>query len=192
MLLGLSGTSLRTTSIRLGNVLGSEGSVVPLFLDQIARGGPVTVTDPNVERYFLTTEDTVRRILRAAATIPDEPTVAVPVMGEAIKIADLARYLIQQSGVTDIQVTFTGLRPGDKLKEEFVSDSEFTLPDTGEGLQWVRSPGLSPDSIATGLAEFSAAMSDRNLAQLLATLTRLVPEYQPSAYLRGQVGTAAH
>ena len=192
MLLGTLGTALRTTSIRLGNVLGSEGSVVPLFLEQIERRGPVTVTDPNVERYFLTMDETVRRILRAAAKIPDEPAVAVPVVGEPTRITDLARYLIQQAGAAEVQVTFSGLRPGDKLKEEFVSDCEFALPDAEDGLRWVRSPGLSPDSIATGLAELSAAMSDRNLAQLLATLTRLVPEYRPSAYLCEQVGTVAH
>jgi FlaA1/EpsC-like NDP-sugar epimerase len=191
MLLGRDGDSPRMTSIRLGNVLGSEGSVVPLFLEQIARGGPVTVADPEVERYFLTMDDTVGRILRALATIPDEPTVAVPVMGKPVKIADLARFLIQQASATGVPVAFTGLRPGDKLREEFISDSEFALPDAGDGLQWVRSAGVSPDAVAAGLAEFSAAMNERSLAQLLATLTRLVPEYQPSAFLRAQAETAA-
>ena len=191
VLLGAGSPRCRMTSIRLGNVLGSEGSVVPLFLEQIARGEPVTVTDPEVERYFLTMEETVGRILSAAATCPEEAVVAVPVMGEPVKIADLARYLIQRAFAQDVQITFTGLRPGDKLQEEFVSMNETIVQETAGGLKWVRSPGLASAELAAGLAELQAAIDQRNLAELLATLTHLVPEYEPTAYLRGQVETAA-
>jgi len=187
ILLGISSAPTRMTSIRLGNVLGSEGSVVPLFLDQIARGGPVTVSDPDVERYFLTMQETVRRILSAAARCPEEPAIAVPVMGKPIKISDLARYLIRQASAEPVQVTFTGLRPGDKLQEEFIAANESDLGETRDGLQWVQSPELSAHSLAAGLAELLAAMNERNLEGLLSTMTRLVPEYRPSAYLREQV-----
>ena len=191
VLQAMTGATTRMTSIRLGNVLGSEGSVVPLFLEQISQGGPVTVTDPNVERYFLTMEATVRRILSAVTFCPQEATIAVPVMGEPVKIADLARYLIEQSAMPNVAITFTGLRPGDKPKEEFVAAGETIAQETTDGIQWVSGPIVAADQLAAGLIELEAATNDRDLAALLATLTRLVPEYQPSAYLAGQVETAA-
>ncbi len=181
----------RMTSIRLGNVLGSEGSVVPLFLEQIARGGPVTVTDSDVERYFLTMEATVQRILSAVTSCPQQPAIAIPVMSEPVKIADLARYLIDQADATNVAITFTGLRPGDKLQEEFVSADETISPETAEGIQWVSRPGASAEQLAAGLTELDAALNNRDLVALLATLTRLVPEYRPSAFLTEQVETAA-
>ena len=191
VLQGLAGLKARMTSIRLGNVLGSEGGVVPLFLDQIVRGGPLTVTDPEAERYFLTLAATVDRILSAVASCPSEALIAVPVMGAPVKIADLARYLIRQAGAPNVQITFTGLRPGDKLQEEFVAANEVILRETADGLQWVQSPSPSPSDLAAGLVELDAALKQRNLASLLATLTRLVPEYQPSAYLREQLEAPA-
>ena len=97
VLLATGSAETSMTSIRLGNVLASEGSVVPLFLEQIARGGPVTVTDPEAERYFLTVEQTVNRILSASAACPAGGSVNVPVMGEPIKIAALAQYMIEQA-----------------------------------------------------------------------------------------------
>lgn len=181
----------RMTSIRLGNVLGSEGSVVPLFLEQIARGGPVTVTDPDVERYFLTVEATVDRVLTAVAGCPPGPAIAVPVMGKPVKIADLARFLIQQAGAQDVQLSFSGLRPGDKMQEEFIAASETVVGDTADGLRWVHSPALPSPELDAGLLELYAALDRRDLASLLTTLTRVVSEYQPSAYLRAQIETAA-
>ena len=191
VLLGMGDARTRMTSIRLGNVLGSEGSVVPLFLEQIARGGPVTVTDPEVERYFLTMQETVHRVLAAAASCPAESAIAIPLMGQPVKIADLAQYLIAQAAATGVSISFTGLRPGDKLHEEFVSQRETISDKIGRGLQWVRSPRLSESELEAGLAELDAAMCELDLDKLLATLTRLVPEYQPSAYLQSQVEQAA-
>lgn len=190
VLQGMVGMRPRMTSIRLGNVLGSEGSVVPLFLEQIARGGPVTVTDPEVERYFLTLEATVHRVLAAVAACSDEALIAVPVIDKPVKIVDLASYLIAQAAAQDIQITFTGLRHGDKLREEFVSAGETLRSTNGDGIQWFRSPAPLADELAAGLAELDKATADRDLKQVLATLVRLVPEYQPSAYLRAQVETA--
>jgi FlaA1/EpsC-like NDP-sugar epimerase len=193
MLLQTSGEEHRlTTSIRLGNVLGSEGSVVPLFLEQIARGGPVTVTDADVERYFITMDSTVLRTLAAAADCPAQPAIAVPVLGAPIKIADLARFLIAQSGAKDIQITYTGLRPGDKLREEFVAPGESVSHQTGNLLQWVRGAQVPTLRLTRGLAELRIAVEHRDLAQLISALLDLVPEYRPSAFLRRSTASAVH
>lgn len=190
-LLMLGAEATRMCSIRLGNVLGSEGSVVPLFLEQIQRGGPLTVTHPKVERYFLTMEDALRCILSAASLCPDHGAICLPEMGEPIKIVDLARYLIQQVSQGDIPVVYTGLRPGDKLREEFVSDCETLSPQLSHGLHRVNGPRLSDTELAAGLAELNAALGELDLARLLAAVMRLVPEYQPSPYLRDQVALTA-
>jgi FlaA1/EpsC-like NDP-sugar epimerase len=191
LLQSMDRANTRMTSIRLGNVLGSEGSVVPLFLEQIARGGPVTVTDPDVERYFLTVEATVDRILAAVANCPPGPAIAVPVMGEPVKIADLARFLIQQADAQGVEISFTGLRPGDKMQEEFIAANETVVGDAADGLRWVQSAAPAFPELAAGLVELETALEQRDLASLLAAMTRLVPEYQPSAFLREQIETAA-
>lgn len=191
VLLTLGGAGTCMGSIRLGNVLGSEGSVVPLFLEQIDRGGPVTVTHPEVERYFLSMEETVSCILRAAVSGRLDSGICFPDMGEPIKIVDLARYLIEKASADCISIKYTGLRPGDKLHEEFVSDRENLSREQVNGLYRVQSPRLAEAELADGIAELYAAVGELNLAKLLATLTRLVPEYQPSAYLGSQVALAA-
>lgn len=180
----------RMSSIRLGNVLGSEGSVVPLFLEQIAHGGPVTVSHPEVERYFLSMDETVNYILHAAASRYSEQSICVPPMREPMKIVDLARYLIQRAGAADVSISFTGLRPGDKLHEHFVSTRETMSPEL-DGLHWIEGPHLSQAELADGIAALNDALSEMNLAKLLDVVTRLVPEYQPSAFLRGQVTLTA-
>lgn len=192
VLLNLCDERTCATSIRLGNVLGSEGSVVPLFLQQIAHGGPVTVTDPDVSRYFLTMEETVRRVLSAAIACPKEPAVAVPVMGNPVKIVDLACHLIRGANAHDVPITFTGLRAGDKLQEEFVAAHETVIGESADGLQWIRSPGLPSSDLNVGLAELLAAMEQRDLAGVLAALTHLVPEYRPTPFLRAQAAAVAH
>ena len=191
VLLGLGDTGTRMSSIRLGNVLGSEGSVVPLFLEQIERGGPVTVTHPDVERYFLSMEETVSCILRAAASDHGDSGVCFPDMGDPIKIADLARYLIDQASAANIAIAYTGLRSGDKLCEEFASEREALSEQSVDGLHWIESLRLSSQEMDDGMNQLKAAVDEMNLAKLLATLTRLVPEYRPSAYLQSQVEQAA-
>src|SRR5271166_6610999 len=191
VLLGVPNRCTCMASIRLGNVLASEGSVVPLFLDQIAQGGPVTVTDPAVERYFLTMDETVHRVLSAAASCSADGGVAIPVMGPPVRIAELAQYLIAQSRAKDVSIVYTGLRPGDKLQEEFVSGRESVSREPVNGVYWIDSPRLSDAELAARLAELSMAMDEMSLAKLLATLTSLIPEYEPSACLREQVAMAA-
>jgi FlaA1/EpsC-like NDP-sugar epimerase len=177
-----------TTSIRLGNVLASEGSVVPLFLEQIAHGGPVTVSDPQVERYFLTMDSTVLRVLAATAGCPFHPAIAIPILSNPVKITDLAHYLIAQCSEEDIQITYTGLRPGDKLREEFVAPGEFVSHQTGSLLQWLHGSDVPASGLTQGLAELRSATNDRDLARLLAVLIELVPEYRPSRHLRERAG----
>ncbi len=186
-----AGTSMR--SIRLGNVLGSEGSVIPRFLEQIERGGPVTVTHPEADRYFLSMEDTVSCILHAAAFGQTDSSICFPDMGEPIKIVDLARYLIEQTSTGGIAIEYTGLRPGDKLHEEFVSDRETMSYEAVNGLRWIGSPRLPEAELEGSIAKLKEAVAELNLAKLLAILARMVPEYEVSAHLREQValGTAS-
>ena len=191
VLLALGDHGTRMTSIRLGNVLGSEGSVVPLFLEQIERGGPVTVTHPEMERYFLSMEEAVSYILCAAASCPSSGSTCFPAMREPMKIVDLARFLIKRASAENVAISYTGLRPGDKLHEEFVSDRETMSPEMPDGLHWIKGPRPTEAELVEGIAVLHAAVGEMNLAKLLEAITRLIPEYEPSAYLREQVASAA-
>jgi FlaA1/EpsC-like NDP-sugar epimerase len=170
----------RFMAVRFGNVLGSSGSVIPRFKEQIARGGPVTVTHPDIIRYFMTIPEAARLVLQAAA-VGDSGQVMVLDMGEPVKIVDLARDLIRLSGhtVDEIAIEFTGLRPGEKLYEELLADTEATLPTPVERLRVARIASGDAAALDAWLAQAQAVGA--NDAAARALLRRWVPEYRPAA-----------
>jgi FlaA1/EpsC-like NDP-sugar epimerase len=171
--------------VRFGNVLGSSGSVIPLFREQIARGGPVTVTHPEIIRYFMLIPEAAQLVLQAglmAARDAEGGRVFVLDMGEPVKIVDLARDMIRLSGFSEdeIRIEFTGLRPGEKLFEELLADGESTLSTPHPKLRIAKSSAI-PD--AAWLAELEAWLAEpwRDEAAVKAGLRRWVPEYRPAA-----------
>lgn len=177
--------------VRLGNVLGSSGSVVPLFLRQIAHGGQVTVSHPEVSRYFMTLAEAVAALLHALS--PNIPAgLLVPPLANPIRILDLAKYLIaQESPDNNVPIVFTELRPGDKMDESLISSRESYQNVSNSPLRKVHTPLLSLDELSAALDALRTASQQRNLPGLLAAVERIVPEYQPSAQLREQVQAAA-
>ncbi len=177
----------RYVTVRFGNVLGSTGSVVPLFRRQIAGGGPLTVTHPDVRRYFMTTREAVALVLQASA-LPREETSAggglfVLDMGEPVRIHDLARQMIRLAGRQpddDIAIVFTGLRPGEKLDEELLHTSERLVPTTCAGIMLAAPRLIDHGRLAPELDRLIAAAVGRNTAETLAILGRIVPEYTPA------------
>jgi FlaA1/EpsC-like NDP-sugar epimerase len=178
-------------AVRLGNVLGSEGSIVPLFLKQMSSGLPVTVTHPDVRRYFLTTADAVTVLLQAAHA-ETAAGILVPDLAEPLKVEALARHLMAKTHATST-VVFTGLRPGEKMCEALLSARESFTTDPGEGepLRRVKSPCLAPEMMAEVLEELEQACQERSLKRLLKAVLRAVPEYQPSSLMQMAVEETA-
>lgn len=171
--------------VRLGNVLGSQGSVVPLFLQQISRGAPVTVTHPDISRYFLTLSEAVELVL-AAASLEGGGSIFIPVLGCPVKILDLATHLIKRAGFEpekDIPIVFTGLRPGDKMAEELDLDRESPKPTSDGRLYRASNLKISPDEFDATMRELEEGVRQRDTASLLEVLCRMVPEYRPSETL---------
>jgi FlaA1/EpsC-like NDP-sugar epimerase len=171
--------------VRFGNVLGSSGSVIPRFRQQIAAGGPVTVTHPDIIRYFMLIPEAAQLVLQAgliASRQQEGGQVFVLDMGEPVKIVDLARDLIRLSGFTEdeIKIEFTGLRPGEKLYEELLADGESTLPTPHPKLR-IAKPSAAPDDHWLADLEQWLAVPSRCEADVKQGLKALVPEYQPFA-----------
>ena len=168
----------RFMAVRFGNVLGSSGSVIPKFKEQLARGGPLTVTHPDIIRYFMTIPEAARLVLQAAA-LGQSGQVLVLDMGEPVRIADLARDMIRLSGhsVEEIGVVFTGLRPGEKLFEELLADADTSLPTAISRLRIAR---LQADGGLEVLAWLDRLQAEppQDADAVRARLRELVPEFR--------------
>jgi FlaA1/EpsC-like NDP-sugar epimerase len=175
----------RFITVRFGNVLGSTGSVVPLFEKQLKRGGPITVTHPDMVRYFMTVREAVELVLQAASmgARPEEERhglIFVVDMGQPVRIAELAEQMIRLSGhkpYEDIHIVFTGLRPGEKLYEELFHPSETSLKTDHEGILLASSRRLELAELMPPLDALATACRKRQLAEAYAALQRLVPEF---------------
>ncbi len=180
----------RFMTVRFGNVLGSNGSVVPRFLDQIKAGGPVTVTHPNIRRYFMMIPEAVQLVLHAAIT--GEPgAIYVLDMGEQIKVVDLARNLIRLAGLTpdeDIAISFVGLRPGEKLYEELVGQEETIEPSIQEKIMKVTSSRpWTPYALMPLVAMLEQAAARQETDRVLDLLHELVPTFKRTEGCKSQM-----
>ncbi|HLJ50414.1 MAG TPA: nucleoside-diphosphate sugar epimerase/dehydratase [Bryobacteraceae bacterium] len=170
-------------SVRFGNVLGSKGSVVPIFQQQIANGGPVTVTHPDMRRYFMSIPEAVQLVLQAYA-MGQGSEVFVLDMGEPVKIVDLARNMIRLAGFVpddDIEIRFTGMRPGEKLFEELTMDGEDVLPTYHNKIKIFRSYGPTKGYLAQWVRRLNELLRHRDSAAVQAHLLDIVPEYRGTA-----------
>ncbi len=173
----------RFLAVRFGNVLGSSGSVVPTFARQIAEGGPVTVTHPEITRFFMTIPEAVTLVLQSSV-FGQSGEIHVLDMGHPVKIADLAAQMIELSGFTphqDIEIVFTGLRPGEKLYEELSHGNESVAPTKHPKIARLLAPPLPRSDFKEFLADLADAVEDGVLdpATLKALLAMMVPEYTP-------------
>ncbi|MCH7971189.1 MAG: polysaccharide biosynthesis protein [Chloroflexi bacterium] len=187
------GSTTDFIAVRFGNVLGSRGSVVPVFRDQIARGGPVTVTDPGMVRYFMTIPEAVSLVLQAG-TVGENGEVLVLDMGEPVKIVDLARQVIRMSGFEpdrDIPIVFTGIRPGEKLFEDILSAEEGTNSTHYDRIFVANvSDRMTREELRAELDSLEQAATTGHNGELLGCLQRIVPTYtQPAPVEPFAVGT---
>jgi O-antigen biosynthesis protein WbqV len=175
---------MRCITVRFGNVLGSTGSVVPLFQRQLERGGPLTVTHPDMRRYFMTVREAVGLVLQASVVgssdaAPPDGGIFVLDMGEPVKIVDLARQMIRLAGRRpdeDVEIRFTGLRPGEKLFEELFHGREPATPTGHPGLLMASPRTADPAIVGRAIDEIGAACRGGNVRLALALLGRMVPE----------------
>jgi FlaA1/EpsC-like NDP-sugar epimerase len=173
--------SLPYTTVRFGNVLSSRGSVVPLFRQQLARGGPLTVTDPDAMRYFMTIPEAVQLVLQAAVMAGVGDTFVLD-MGEPVRIAELARDLIELSGLEpekDIKVEFIGQRRGEKLVEELYFSFERPEPTAHEAIRRVRDAGVRESRLKEHIAQLRLEAEAGDIAELMRWLRIVVPQYTP-------------
>ena len=164
---------------RFGNVLGSNGSVIPLFKKQIEKGGPVTITHPDITRYFMTIPEACQLVLEAG-TIGKGGEILIFDMGKSIKIAELAEKMIKLSGLTlgkDIQITYTGLRPGEKLHEELLNDKENTLPTHHAQIMKAKVAEYDFATISDLIDELIRLFETQNNIAIVSKMKEIVPEF---------------
>ena len=185
ILLARMGMGTRMKSVRLGNVFGSAGSIVPLFRQQIEAGGPVTVTDPDVRRYFVTREDAVTLLL-IAASMENSQGILVPELGEPVLVRAVAEFLIAEASTgREPGIIFTQLRPGDKMCEALLSGGESYTTSPDSPLRSVASPAIPAQALDEILQQLQQACRERSVERLLAAVMRALPEYQPSTVIKG-------
>jgi len=186
-----SATSFVTT--RFGNVLGSNGSVIPIFQKQIEAGGPITVTHPEIVRYFMTIPEACRLVLEAGV-MGYGGEIYIFDMGKPVKIYDLARQMIKLSGLElgkDIDIIFTGLREGEKLFEELLNDTENTVPTHHDKIMKAKVPVYQYDQISNYLDLLEDLIKDKNELKVVALMKDIVPEYK-SNYSRFEILDKGH
>ena len=182
IILGLQHQRTRFVAVRFGNVLGSNGSVLPIFEEQIRNGGPVTVTHAEAKRYFMLIPEAVQLVLQAS-TMGRGGEIFILDMGEDVKIDDLARNVIRLAGFEpgkEIKIVYTGLRPGEKLVEELRLQAEGLAPTTHEKIRVLQGGKVDFLQVRGWLDELSTLVESRNVHGLVKTLISLVPEYSPS------------
>jgi FlaA1/EpsC-like NDP-sugar epimerase len=174
----ISQTSFITT--RFGNVLGSNGSVIPLFKKQIEQGGPITVTHPDITRYFMTIPEACQLVLEACA-MGKGGEIFIFDMGKSVKVADLAKNMIRLSGLEagkDIQIKYVGLRPGEKLYEELLCDKENNLPTHHPKIMIAKVINNEFESISQNIAQFEHLIKMQNNVEIVRLMKKVVPEYK--------------
>jgi FlaA1/EpsC-like NDP-sugar epimerase len=175
-------SSTRFISVRFGNVLGSRGSVLPLFRSQIESGGPVTVTHPKMVRYFLTVSESVKLVLQSTA-YGKGGEIFVFDMGEPVKIVDLAEDLIRLSGYEpgeDIKIEFTGIKPGEKLYEELLASGEGVTPTRNRKIFIAQNEDFSEGQFFNRLDNLEKAATKADSAMVIKILREMVPSFSPN------------
>ncbi|MGC2539716.1 MAG: polysaccharide biosynthesis protein [Candidatus Sulfotelmatobacter sp.] len=176
--------ALQRKAVRLGNVLGSSGSVGPIFLKQIMEGGPVTVTHPNARRFFLTLDQAVT-LLMTALSPEYEAGILIPDLGPPRPVEELARYLIAATAREQgIEIVFTGLRPGDKIEELLSSSYERVLAQDGDLFSTVQPERIAVRTLDGIIEQITLSVRLRDLRLLLESVCKAVPEYRPGNVLQ--------
>lgn len=194
IVLGLQHNHTRFIAVRFGNVLGSNGSVLPIFQQQIAARGPVTVTHPEATRYFMTIPEAAQLVLQASS-MGEGGEIFVLNMGKPVKILDLARKVIQLSGLEpdrEVKVVFTGLRPGEKLVEELILDTEGIKPTSHEDILVLSGGATDFEQMRRWLDELSGLVESNNVHGIVRMFKTIVPEYTPSAEMLSSCEVDCH
>jgi FlaA1/EpsC-like NDP-sugar epimerase len=176
-------TDTRFLTVRFGNVLGSVGSVVPLFMKQIEKGGPVTVTHPDITRYFMTIPEACQLILQAGS-MGTGGEIFILDMGRPIRIVDMARDLIRLSGFepeVDIEIVYTGLRPGEKIQEELITDGEGIVPTSHKKIMVLKGPVCNLEALNGEVDRLYELAVDQDGENIKKELIKVLPEYRPMA-----------
>lgn len=194
IILSLAGSATKFVAVRFGNVLGSNGSVVPMFKEQILAGGPVTVTHPEMQRFFMTIPEASQLVLQASA-MGNGGEVFVLDMGDPVKIVDLARNLILLSGLRpdeDIRIEFSGTRPGEKLYEELSHLEEGTMPTQHEKVRVFAANAISQPDMRACLAALRQGCETRDAGAIISALRNAIPDYSPSEHVLARIEYSRH